>query len=223
MKKIGFIILTVFMCITTIGCEEHLEPVDLSLKIGNIYRTDGTIVPIDYHLAQGKDSPEAVGVVCAVGEKKDNYNALVVALNDLGNEYYFANDTVATKASSDLELFNGKENTAALLAEYGENENLSPMGAVMATAYTAGNIAGWHLPSVAELYSIVKNKGIIISSIKQVGGEDFEDEWYLTSTVDGTSDNTSLFYNYCIIMPEGRRVSDFRTSSHKVRPFLIIR
>lgn len=222
MKKIVYF-LTLLIAVGLYSCDDHIELVDLSLKIGNIYRMDGTIVPVDYHLTQGEEAPEAIGVVTGIGAKEDSFSALVVALVDLPGNYYFSNDTIETNASSDLEAFNGKENTAALLAEYAENENLDPMGAVMATAYSAGGVAGWHLPSVAEMYSVVKNRGIVIDAIKKVGGEDFKDEWYLTSTVDGTSDKTSLFYNYCIIMPEGRRISDFRNSSHKVRPFFVLK
>ena len=64
------------------ACEEHQEVVDLTLRVGNVYRTDGTIVPAQHHKAQGDDAPMAVGVLVAVGGQDDNYSALVMALED---------------------------------------------------------------------------------------------------------------------------------------------
>ena len=222
MRKLIYI-LSLCMAVLVCSCEEHIVPVDLTLRVGNIYRADGSIVPPAHHRVEGETAPEAVGVVVSVGEDGADYSALVMSLHDLPGSYWFAAETGKTDVSSDTKLFNGKENTATLLYEYADNDKLDPMGAIMAASYTAGNIAGWHLPSVGEMRSVIQGKYTIRESIRIVGGDDFCNEWYLTSTVDGSSDETAEMYNYCVIMPEGRVVSELKTQTHKVRPFLIIR
>ena len=89
-------------------------------------------------------------------------------------------------------------------------------------SWTQGALS-WHLPSVGEMQAVITDRYTIRESISIVGGDDFSNEWYLTSTVDGSSNETAEMYNYCVIMPEGRVVSELKTMTHKVRPFLIIR
>ena len=205
------------------ACDAHEEVVDYTLKIGNVFRMDGSIVPPEYHLSEEGQTAEAIGIVVAIGGEEDNYSALVMALNDLKGEYWYTAKTAETGVSTDVEAFNGKENTSTLLIEYSEDKELDPMGAIMASTYNAGNITGWHLPSVAEMKSVVKNRLLITRIVKALGGDDFGNSWYLTSTADGSSDETTIMYNWCIIMPEGRVVKAEKTESHKVRPFMIIR
>ena len=206
-----------------IACDEHQEVVDLTLRVGNVYRVDGTIVPVQYHLQQAETAPTAIGVLVAVGEKEEDYAALIMALEDLEGKYYFTAKIAETKVKTDLVNFNGKENTTILLAEYAEDEELDPMGAIMAGAYRAGGIAGWHLPSVAEMMAAVNNRQKVTETLRMLKAKDFNNEWYLTSTADGTSDETILRYNYCVIMPEGRIVGELKTEKHNVRPFMIIK
>lgn len=222
MRKLIYI-WSLFMAVIMCSCEKHVIPVDLTLRVGNIYRADGSIVPPAHHRVEDETAPEAVGVVVSVGEDGDGYSALVMSLYDLQGSYCYAAETGETDASTDTELFNGKENTAILLSEYAENEKLDPRGAIMASAYYAGGVAGWHLPSVGEMQAVITDRYTIRESISIVGGDDFSNEWYLTSTVDGSSSETAEMYNYCVIMPEGRVVSELKTMTHKVRPFLIIR
>lgn len=225
MKKLIYI-LSLFTAALMAACEKHVEPVDLTLKVGNVYRIDGTIVPVDYHRGQGTDAPQAVGIITAVGTPEDNYSALVMALRDLDGTYWFTAKKAETEVSSDIQAFNGKENTAMLLSEYAEDKELDPMGAVMASTYSVGGISGWHLPSVGEMRSVADNRFVIRRTLQLLGpdvADDFTGDWYLTSTVDGSSGETSELYNYCIIMPEGRFWSELKTHQHKVRPFLMLR
>ena len=216
------IIMMIAACIMG-ACDEHQEVIDLTLKVGNVYRGDGTIVPVQYHMQQGEAAPIAIGVLVAVGEKDDNYAALIMALEDLEGRYWFTAKTADTKVNTDLVNFNGKENTTILLSEYAEDETLDPMGAIMAGAYRAGGVAGWHLPSVAEMMEAAKNRQKVEESLRMLNAKNFDNEWYLTSTADGTSDETALRYNYCVIMPEGRIVGELKTEKHNVRPFMIIK
>lgn len=222
MKAIHFLTI-VLAAILMAACDEHQEVVDLTLRVGNVYRTDGTIVPPQHHKAQGDEAPMAVGVLVAVGGQDDNYSALVMALEDLDDTYWFSGKSSETDVMTDLESFNGRENTSTLLFEYSEDKELDPMGAVMAGAYNAGGITGWHLPSVGELMAVVKHRNTVAGSLKMLGAQDFSNEWYLTSTADGNSEETKFMYCYCVIMPEGRVVGELKTEKHKVRPFMIIR
>lgn len=221
--KIKRLLMMLMAVVTLAGCDEHEAVVDLSLKVGNVYRMDGSIVPPLHHKKQLNEAPQAVGVVVAVGGPEDNYSALIMGLEDLDDKYWYSAKSAETSASSDLYAFNGKENTTKLLTEYTEDAELDPLGAVMAATYTAGGITGWHLPSVGEMKAVVKNRLVIRETLHGLGADEFRDEWYLSSTVDGSSDETAVMYNYCIIMPEGRVVSELKTLPHRVRPFMIIR
>lgn len=200
------------------SCDKHEDLIDYTLKVGNIYCMDGTIVPPGEFPDMGK---QAVGVVVRVGEKEEDYQAIVVGLRDIGMAAYA--DTLYTirSVSSDITLFNGKHNTAALMNEYTGEERLNPGAAIKCTNYTCGNISGWHLPSVAEVKAA--GNGTVRRSIEIAGGATFKEDWYMTSTIDGSSEETTVNYNFCINMAEGRVVSSYKTEAHLVRPFLVIR
>ena len=221
--KIRHFILSLLAASVLAACDKHEEVVDLTLRVGNVYRMDGTIVPPEHHKRQQQEAPQAVGVIVAVGQDGDNYSALVMGLHDLDGKYWYSGKSAETGAGTDLDAFNGKENTTTLLTEYTEDADLDPMAAIMAATYTAGGITGWHLPSVGEMKAVVSNRLTIRGTLHSLGYDEFRDEWYQTSSVDGTSDETAVLYNYCIIMPEGRVVSELKTQEHRVRPFLILR
>lgn len=199
------------------SCEEHVEPIDYSLKTGNIYCADGAIIPP----AQARDEArEAVGIVVRVGGDEDEFAAIVMAMRDLGQAQYADSLYSVSSVSTDLHAFNGKHNTAALLNEAVEEERLNPMAAYMAASYNAGGITGWHLPSVAELKAAATPT--VRASLELMDGEALQDGWYTTSTQDGTTSETDVNYNYCISITEGRIVSAVKTERHRVRPFLVI-
>lgn len=215
--------MTLLAALFMVACDEHEEVVDLTLKVGNVYRMDGSIVPAQHHKQQLDEAPQPVGVMVAVGGEEDDYSALIMGLYDLEGEYWFSAKTAETDVSRDLEAFDGKENTTMLLSEYQDDEELDPMGAIMAATYAAGGITGWHLPSVGEMAAVVRNRSIVRNTLNMLGADDFQNEWYLTSTVDGSSSETAIMYNYCVIMPEGRVWSENKTKPHRVRPFMILR
>lgn len=200
--------------------DEHIDPMDLSLKVGNIYCENGAIYPYDYYVMQ--DSP-AAGVVTSVGGKDDGYRALVVALDDAGPMHYL-NDTKSAiqGVSSDLTTFDGKENTASLLLAVVNDSTLIPGSAILCSTYLAGGAATWHLPSVAEFRSVADNYAAVSTSLDKVKAQPLGNR-YQTSTMDGTSSNNAKLYNYLIELPKGNVSSVMRTESHPVRPFLILK
>lgn len=200
--------------------DEHVPVVDLSLRVGNVYCADGQIVPVDHFLTTDLTP---VGVVVAVGAPEDSYRALVMGLEDLGDTHFL--NTIQEEVSgvsADLTLFNGKENTAALLYAVTENEELNPGGALLAASYIAGGMSAWYLPSVAEFRSVAASWSAVSSTLAAIGAEPLGTR-YQTSTVDGTSDDSAMLYNYCIELPKGNVTSTLKTEPHTVRPFLLLR
>lgn len=222
LKSITAII--VVLCSTFISClDDHQEPIDLSLKVGNIYCEDGRIYPVDYFLEQ---NAAPAGIITAVGGPNDNYRALVMALEDIGSTYYL--NSVEEKignVSSDITLFNGKENTAALLVASLDSDSivqLKPAGAILCSSYKASGKGAWHLPSVAEFRSVANSYAAIVSSLKAIGADKLQQR-YQTSTVDGSSEDNEQLFNYTIELPKGNISSTLKTESHPVRAFMILR
>lgn len=226
MKKFTHIILigmmTALMMSVTSCLDEHIEPVDLTLKVGNVYCHNGSVYPVN-HCTQQTDL-QPVGVVVAVGGENDSWQALVMGLHDIGKACYLDDTASEIKGiSTDTDAFDGKQNTSALIQAMADDKSVRPEAALMVAAYTEGGTSGWHLPSVAELRMAAVNRWAIHNAINAVGGEPFSDDWYQTSTTDGSSSETEMLYNYCVILPEGRVVSENKTVEHRVRPFLILR
>lgn len=220
MKKIFTAALLLVATLFSSCLDEHIDPVDLSLKVGNIYCEDGSIYPYDYYVMQ--DSP-AAGVVTSVGSKEDGYRALVVALDDAGYES-FLNQTISEiqGVSSKLDTFDGKENTASLLYAVVNDSTLVPGSAILCSTYMAGGAATWHLPSVAEFRTVADNYAVVTRSLDKVKAQPLGNR-YQTSTVDATSSNNSKLYNYLIELPKGNVSSVMRTESHPIRSFLILK
>lgn len=224
MRKIQISIILLAMVSSFFAClDDHEEPVDLSLKVGNIYCEDGNIYPVDFYLNQ---EVPAAGVITAVGGPEDNYRALVIALEDAGNTYYL-NDFIddISDVSTDITLFDGKENTAALLIASLESDSTTqiiPAGAILCSTYRASGLGAWHLPSVAEFRSVATSYATIARSLNEIGAEPLG-ETYQTSTIDGNSGSNEQLFNYTIELPKGNIASTLKTESHPVRPFLILR
>jgi len=220
MKKILSAVLFMTALIFPSCLDEHEDPVDLSLKVGNIYCEDGNIYPVDIYLMQ--DVP-AAGVVTAIGGTDDGYRALVVALEDIGRTYYYnKTDEDVSGVSSDLTTIDGKENTAALVYAAVEDSTAHPSAALLCTSYMASGMSAWHVPSVAEFRTVAENFATVARSLSAVKAQPLGD-CYQTSTVDGSGQNNSQLYNYLIELPKGNVSSAVKTESHYVRPFLILK
>ena len=220
MKKIFSIIMAV-VALGFVACvDDHQEPVDLSLKIGNVYCTDGSIYPVDYFKNQGL---EAAGIVTKVGGKEDAFRALVISLEDIGSHQYMTSlEAEASSISSALDAMDGKENTSALVYASIEDSLVVPTAALECVAYRASGKEAWHLPSVAEFRTVTDNYWTIERSLREVGGESLG-HLYQTSTVDGTSSSNEKLYNYLIELPKGNVSGTLKTDAHPVRPFLILK
>lgn len=216
------IIVTIFAGLNTSCVDDHVEPVDMTLKVGNVYCANSAIIPVDYYL-QGYNS-QAVGVVAAVGTEEDNFRALIMSLEDLGRARFLNDVNIEVdNIYTDAEEYNGKESTSALVYAASQNDKIYPDAALLCSGYMAGSITGWHLPAIAEWKRTVVNKETISRTLALLEVQGFRDDWYQTSTADGASDETILMYNYVITLPEGRVTSSIMTEEHYVRPFLTLK
>ena len=212
------IVMAIFSFISCL--DEHEDPVDLSLKVGNVYYEDGSIYPVGYAKYE-KTMP--VGVVTAVGGKDDPYRALIMGLEDIGSEYYLNSlEEDVAGISTDLTTFDGKENTAALLYAAVSDTTLTPASAMLCSSYIVGGIGSWHLPSVAEMRTVATNYGTVSATLRALQAPALGD-CYHTSTTDGTSGNNSKIYYYIIELPKGNVTSAQKTESHMIRPFMILK
>lgn len=199
------------------SCQPHEEQIDYSLKAGNIYCSNGNIVPPDVY----EDGMGGIGVVVTVGAEGDNFGAIAVAREDIGC-YAYADTLMDLETSGEFSLFNGKENTAILVAGSIEEGAYHVPAAQAAYSYAAGKVTGWHLPSVGELREMVAKKKAIMHSLEIIGGEWLdEEEWYQSSSQDATSGETALLYNM-VVSSSGRVKASVKTESHPVRPFIVI-
>lgn len=223
-------IITLCAIILLASCEKHVEPVDLSLKTGNILLDNGQIVPPDYYTALKAENKagKAIGIVVTASVPIDTENpsngsfSLIMALDDCQGYYCYSRDSTEIKdVSADANAFNGFANTAALIAAGIEKPELQPEAAYICTEYAAGGIRGWHLPSCAELKTTAKNWTTLEKSLMIAGGQPLKNGWYVSSTACEDK-NGNLFYNRFVIMPEGRDVDGLRTQPARVRPYLLV-
>lgn len=215
---IGMLLMALAVSVIS-SCQEHEEPIDYSLKVGNILCADGSIVPPDAH---DGNRMNGIGVIVKVGGENDGYKAIAVAKEDVGHHSYCDSLMSVPGVSSNTDKMDGKENTAALMNLYME-ENVDVPAAEAASSYRTAGVTGWHLPSCGELLEAAKGKNNIDNVLELIGGHPMTEEWYISSTQDGSSENTKILYVYCVSMKEGRVRYAMKSESYPVRPFITIK
>lgn len=219
LKNIFGKLMLIMAVIAFSSCEKHEEPIDYSLKKGNIFLADGRIVPPD---AYDASSMNGIGVIVKIGGQDDSYKAIAVGKEDIGSHFYCDSLMNVPGVSSETELMNGKENTAALMNLYIE-EDIQVPAAEAASSYRTAGVTGWHLPAVGELLEAAKGRSMIDQTLELIGGHPMNEEWYMSSTQDGASENTKILYMYCVSMKEGRVRYAMKDESYPVRPFITIK
>lgn len=218
MRTRNFIFMNLAGIILLSSCQPHEELIDYSLKTGNIYCSNGNIIPPEIY----EEEMNGIGVVVSIGKEEDNFNAIAVAKKDIG--FYAYSDTLMDlKTSGEYITLDGKENTAILITGSIEKNAYDVPAAKAAYSYMVGQVSGWHLPSAGELRDMVTQKGAIKRSLELIGGEWLnEEEWYQSSTQDATNDETAKLYNLNV-SSNGRIKSGMKTENRPVRPFIVIR
>ena len=122
---------------------------DTSCKVGAIYYSDGTCSAC---VVSGKT---AIGIVVKDNELVMSNRTGSIQWGGRGTDIStLANLTTVDAAKAD---FNGKENTAKIVAHFGEDVDTSLHAGVFCHKYTTeGTNAGdWYLPAAGEFYSYV--------------------------------------------------------------------
>ena len=189
------------------SCEEHDESMETKEKVGNILLSDNTVIRPEKFNSK---TDSAIGVIFYVN--KDT--TLLVGVNECGKYSY--SDTLKTIENVKNDIFSkcGMENTSAIL-----NSGVKSPAAFIAETYKN---SGWYLPSAGELRALSSNISTITRSLKVIGGEPISDDFYVSSSQDGTSEANSTRYYYCVSLMSDRIISCNKTIPHRVRPIMRI-
>lgn len=217
MKKILLFIITIFMLNT--ACTKHTIVTDRSLKVGNIYCTDGSVVDPDTYVKEGLDN--AAGIIFWVNDTLNSEDkAMVVSLSNARKDIW-CDSLTATGVSTSIAEYNGAANTATLLSFQTRTGSMAPAMNI-AVKFNEG-IVNWHLPSVAELMEIYKNTSTINKALQACDGEDFDKVWYWSSTEDNSGEQNKNFYAYIVSLKEGRIQASYKLEEYHVRPVKAIK
>ena len=211
MRKFMFSAMTAVCLLAVVSCEEHTDIYDNRVSVGNILLSDNTLIsPYGYD----KDCHMAVGVVFYTN--KDT--ALVVGLRELG-EYQYSDSlgTISSVTNDDYSKC-GVENTAAIMAA---EDMYCP--AVEAVMQYSSPVSGWALPSAGELRALSANLPVVRRAMEVVGGDDFSDGQYISSSQDGSSSESEQMYYYSVSLRNGFVTSTVKTTPSRVRPVLRLR
>lgn len=76
-------------------------------------------------------------------------------------------------------------------------EDYYPAFAAVSQYEATCSFADWYVPSIAELYKVYANRGLLAETFVQLGYEDFEDGAYWSSSPrDTTRHNTAFYLNF---------------------------
>jgi hypothetical protein len=219
MKKI-FLFIINGLCLFA-SCQEHEELIDISLKIGNLYCSDGSVVNPKSYRESGKT---AVAVIFWVNENPEpaTDKAFAVSLENLPAVAWAELPENISSVSTSLEALNGTSNTASIII-WGSEEGVSTPAGSDAYNYAKQGVFGWFLPSMAEAMHIYRNKDAIYDAFKYCDGKEFSNIWYWTSTQDGTGPDTSILNALSVSLTEGRGTGSNKMNIFAVRPVIGIK
>jgi len=240
-------IAAVVMAMSFFSCEDHQEIVqfrELAVTPGSILCSDGRAVSYDDY----RDDMDGVAVIVRTGTADDDYRFIAIGMKDIGSYPYVRKDGDDIEeffdngAGTDVNAFDGKENTAAMISQeyvkekkvtgqdsegngfsYSVYETLSFPAADAASAYMSGKMQGWHLPSCGEWLAVFTQRETVMRSLRLIGGDWVDEQgWYQSSTQDGASKETVSYYNL-MVSPSGTSKGTMKTQDGPVRPFITIK
>lgn len=211
MKKT--LICSLLSLLTTVffsSCDDY-TPVDTSTHIGDILCDDNTLMSEATYNAQKQS--KAVGVVFA--EKATSGPILVVMLKEY-NDVFCDSVGMSNGTSTSDSLYDGKTNTIAMQNSYDNDTGKgSPLASDVFSSHANGQSD--YIPSVAEMWLLIKAAPSINSLIEHLGGTPIAtsgDCWYWTSTeVYG---NTG-YQAWLCSAATGTMMETPKTEAHKAR------
>lgn len=207
MKQIIFSLYSLLSLLFIASCSSHEDPWYGNTTVGSILLSENVSISPDRF---DSNTMTAIGVV--IGTRHDSI--WVVSMKDMGQEAYLDTLAKVDAVSSSLSSLNGRENTAAML-----QSDFKSAAATAASNYSAA-VKGWSLPSVGELRMLSSALPIVERSMAIAGGDPFLSYPYLSSTQDGSSEETEEIYACCVTLQTGYVSSMMKTSKALVRPVL---
>lgn len=203
------------------SCTEHEDMIDTSLRVGNLYCADGSVISPAGYPNSGKT---AVGVIFWVNNNSDmtTDRAYIVSLENLPAVQWCDTTENISSVSTDKEMkFDGKTNTTNLI-DWGIKEGRETPAVTIAYNYVKNNISGWFLPSLAQANEISAKRNVLYNSFASCGGEEFGDTnfgyWTSNQDKDGASQNAIY-----IILSQGKATGSNKLGNFAVRPIIAIK
>lgn len=213
MKKIRNILMAFVAIVSTISissCSEHVEDIEqFNVSVGNILLSNNKIIQQSSY----DQSMSAIGVVMHVSSD----SVWIVSAKELDKAAYLDTLMTVSNVSSDETKLCGRENTAALMLS-----GRQAPAAIEAYNFSSP-VRGWFLPSLGELRLLSVNLPTIEKSMELIGGDAFDTGQYLSSTQDGSSNDTEQINAKCITLQTGLVSSMFKFDKGAVRPVLVMR
>ena len=212
--KIKHTISIAILALSLVGCDEHRDFPDTSVKTCDILCTDGEVVRFDDLSSKGK---EPIAVVFHINQRDDmEGTAYAVYLWDVLPEAYSDSIGIKQNTSANVMAFDGNSNTYAM---YGSGS--SPAAEAVFDMWRYGQSA--YIPSVAQLRLLYAAKCTINSYIERCGGDvipDAPDEcWYWSSTeVKGQESAKAWLFS----LSSGALQETPKGQTHKIRPIITL-
>lgn len=208
-QAITFILLLMSTFITY-SCDSH-EPYDPNVHIGYVLCDDHSCMDTAKYFNQS--IRKAVGVVFA--EETDEHPALIVSLKET-NGVFCDSLGMENGTSGSIDKYDGFTNTIAMYKSYNPDDGHgSPIAMDILYFHEYGQSD--YIPSVAEMYKLVKALSIVNPIIERCGGTPIQtlgNCWYWTSTE--VKENPGIQAWLCSAV-NGRTMPTSKTESHRVR------
>lgn len=219
MKKV-ILLLSIVMTVFA-SCTEHEDMIDTSLRVGNLYCADGSVISPTAYPNSGKT---AIGVIFWVNNNSEitTDKAYIVSLENLPAVQWCDTTENVSSVSTDKELkFDGKTNTTNLI-DWGIKEGRNTPAVTSAYNYVKNGISGWFLPSLAQANEISAQRNILYKSFEYCEGEKFGDTnfgyWTSNQDKDGASQNAIY-----IILSQGKAIGSNKLDNFAIRPIIAIK
>lgn len=214
-------VLLLAVAVVLSSCTKHEEIIDNSLKIGNIYCSDGSIVNPSLFNKDG--NKKAIGIVFWYnnGNQETKDIGYAVALQDLQSDFLIDAEENISNVSEDENALNGASNTAAIKV-YAAADTI-PINAVeKVLEYKPEGVTGWFIASAGQARLLSSNIAKVYETMDAIGGEKMPG-WYWTSTEDAKGEDNSVLFALIYSINENRMTPASKKSINKIRPIIAIR
>lgn len=220
MKSTKTLLFAAILTVLSTGCVKHTITADRTLKVGNIYCSDGSILDPNTYKLENHD--DASGIIFWVNDGDSiEEKAYIVSLRESYEKLSWCDTLIASGVTTSITAFDGAANTAALQTFIIKRECNAP-AMEEAVAYNDG-IESWFLPSVGQLMELFNQRELVKQALKACNGQDFDAVWYWTSTEDNSGPENLNYNAYIVSLKEGRIQATNKTLKYKVRPVKAIR